>query len=103
MGWARAKVKEWARATGRTKANVVKGGGAAVRLTLSPPLSHTPRKELKMWYFVLLLGLPLAAIFAVMNARWLEMKDDERSLAEGIRVPVQEPQRQGPLHQGPVA
>lgn len=31
-----------------------------------------------MWYFAWLLGLPLAAIFAVMNAMWLEMKEDDR-------------------------
>lgn len=34
-----------------------------------------------MWYFAWLLGLPLAAIFAVMNAMWLEMQRDRR-LAE---------------------
>ena len=27
-----------------------------------------------MWYFAWLLGLPLAAIFAVMNAMWLELQ-----------------------------
>ncbi|MCG3266626.1 cytochrome bd-I oxidase subunit CydX [Yoonia sp. I 8.24] len=31
-----------------------------------------------MWYFAWILGLPLAAIFAVMNAMWLEMKEDEK-------------------------
>ncbi|MEE4189131.1 MAG: cytochrome bd-I oxidase subunit CydX [Roseobacter sp.] len=34
-----------------------------------------------MWYFAWLLGLPLAAIFAVMNAMFLEMQRD-RELAE---------------------
>lgn len=34
-----------------------------------------------MWYFAWLLGLPLAAIFAVMNAMFLEMQRD-RKLAE---------------------
>jgi len=34
-----------------------------------------------MWYFAWLLGLPLAAIFAVMNAMWLELQRD-RILAE---------------------
>ncbi|THH38462.1 cytochrome bd-I oxidase subunit CydX [Aliishimia ponticola] len=29
-----------------------------------------------MWYFAWLLGLPLAAIFAVMNAMWLELQHD---------------------------
>jgi len=33
-----------------------------------------------MWYFSWLLGLPLAAIFAVMNAMWLELKEDEKML-----------------------
>ncbi|CUH51617.1 cytochrome bd-I oxidase subunit CydX [Shimia sp. R11_0] len=34
-----------------------------------------------MWYFAWILGLPLAAIFAVMNAMWLEMQRD-RALTE---------------------
>ncbi len=29
-----------------------------------------------MWYFSWLLGLPVAAMFAVINAIWLEMRDD---------------------------
>lgn len=33
-----------------------------------------------MWYFASILGLPLAAIFAVMNAMWLELKEDEKQL-----------------------
>jgi cyd operon protein YbgT len=36
-----------------------------------------------MWYFAWILGLPLAAIFAVMNAMWLELKEDERVIAGG--------------------
>lgn len=36
-----------------------------------------------MWYFAWILGLPLAAIFAVMNAMWLEMKEDEKLVREG--------------------
>ncbi|MFC3227688.1 cytochrome bd-I oxidase subunit CydX [Marinibaculum pumilum] len=31
-----------------------------------------------MWYFAWLLGLPLAAMFAVVNAMWLEMQEDRR-------------------------
>ncbi|MBR9842208.1 MAG: cytochrome bd-I oxidase subunit CydX [Rhodobacteraceae bacterium] len=31
-----------------------------------------------MWYFTWLLGLPLAAMFAVLNAMWLEMREDQR-------------------------
>ena len=31
-----------------------------------------------MLYFAWLLGLPLAAIFAVVNAMWLEMQEDRR-------------------------
>ncbi len=34
-----------------------------------------------MWYFAWLLGLPLAAFFAVMNAMWLELQRD-RVLAD---------------------
>lgn len=30
-----------------------------------------------MWYFAWLLGLPLAAAFAVLNAMWLELMEDE--------------------------
>lgn len=30
-----------------------------------------------MWYFAWLLGLPLAAMFAVLNAMWLESREDE--------------------------
>ena len=29
-----------------------------------------------MWYFAWLLGLPLAAAFAVLNAMWYELIDD---------------------------
>ncbi|MCB2080008.1 MAG: cytochrome bd-I oxidase subunit CydX [Novosphingobium sp.] len=29
-----------------------------------------------MWYFAWLLGLPLAALFAVLNAMWLELQRD---------------------------
>lgn len=32
-----------------------------------------------MWYFAWLLGLPLAAAFAVLNAIWYELMDDEAS------------------------
>ncbi|MBF9034370.1 cytochrome bd-I oxidase subunit CydX [Rhodobacterales bacterium HKCCE2091] len=35
-----------------------------------------------MWYFAWLLGLPLAAIFAVMNAMWLELENDRRLSAD---------------------
>ena len=36
-----------------------------------------------MWYFAWMLGLPLAAIFAVMNAMWLELKEDEQVIRSG--------------------
>lgn len=32
-----------------------------------------------MWYFAWLLGLPLAAAFAVLNAMWYELMDDSRT------------------------
>lgn len=34
-----------------------------------------------MWYFAWILGLPLAALLAVVNAMWLEMQED-RKLSE---------------------
>ncbi|HZG28394.1 MAG TPA: cytochrome bd-I oxidase subunit CydX [Ensifer sp.] len=33
-----------------------------------------------MWYFAWLLGLPLAALFAVVNAMWLEMQLDRQMM-----------------------
>lgn len=33
-----------------------------------------------MWYFAWILGLPLAAGFAVVNAMWLEMQDDRKMM-----------------------
>jgi cyd operon protein YbgT len=47
-----------------------------------------------MWYFAWLLGLPLAAIFAVMNAMWLEMQRDRKLVAEADdyqRAPLTNP------------
>lgn len=35
-----------------------------------------------MWYFAWILGLPLAALFAVLNAMWYELIDD-RAKASG--------------------
>lgn len=39
-----------------------------------------------MWYFAWMLGLPLAALFAVLNAMWLEMREDARIAEEGDRA-----------------
>lgn len=33
-----------------------------------------------MWYFAWLLGLPLAAAFAVLNAMWYELMENESIL-----------------------
>lgn len=30
-----------------------------------------------MWYFSWLLGLPVAALFAVLNAMWYEMTEED--------------------------
>ncbi|MDT1060543.1 cytochrome bd-I oxidase subunit CydX [Paracoccus sp. CPCC 101403] len=38
-----------------------------------------------MWYFAWILGLPLAAGFAVLNAMWLEMDEDRRLIRHGAR------------------
>ena len=35
-----------------------------------------------MWYFSWILGLPLAAAFAVLNAMWYELRDDEMQRKE---------------------
>ncbi|ANT59823.1 cyd operon protein YbgT [Salipiger sp. CCB-MM3] len=35
-----------------------------------------------MWYFAWMLGLPLAALFAVLNAMWLELREDARMIDE---------------------
>lgn len=35
-----------------------------------------------MWYFAWLLGLPLAAGFAVINAMWLEMQEDQKLIKD---------------------
>jgi cytochrome bd-I ubiquinol oxidase subunit X len=43
---------------------------------------HGLRKELIMWYFAWILGLPLAAVFAVVNAMWLEMQDDRKLMKQ---------------------
>lgn len=40
-----------------------------------------------MWYFAWLLGLPLAAAFAVLNAMWYELMDD-RAKAERPTKPA---------------
>lgn len=34
-----------------------------------------------MWYFAWMLGLPLAAGFAVLNAMWLEFQEDSELIA----------------------
>tara|TARA_R110001592_G_scaffold357416_1_gene660537 strand:- start:90889 stop:91026 length:138 start_codon:yes stop_codon:yes gene_type:complete len=38
-----------------------------------------------MWYFAWMLGLPLAAMFAVINAMWLEMQSDSALLDRSNR------------------
>lgn len=46
-----------------------------------------------MWYFSWMLGLPLAAAFAVLNAMWFELMDDQaksRQAQAGI-VPAATP------------
>ena len=38
-----------------------------------------------MWYFSWALGLSLAAAFAVLNAMWFELADDDALRAEVLR------------------
>ncbi|QDL38132.1 cytochrome bd-I oxidase subunit CydX [Rhodoferax sediminis] len=40
-----------------------------------------------MWYFSWILGLPLAAAFAVLNAMWYELMDDEETGREQLEKP----------------
>lgn len=35
-----------------------------------------------MWYFAWMLGLPLAAAFAVLNAMWFELVEDNEILKD---------------------
>ena len=44
-----------------------------------------------MWYFAWILGLPLAAAFAVLNAMWYELMDDE-----AVRVAKTSPKQSVP-------
>lgn len=45
-----------------------------------------------MWYFAWLLGLPLAAAFAVLNAMWYELMDDTaRSKDQPASAPARKP------------
>lgn len=40
-----------------------------------------------MWYFTWILGLSLAALFAVLNAMWLELREDACIAEEGECAP----------------
>lgn len=40
-----------------------------------------------MWYFAWLLGLPLAAAFAVLNAMWYELMDDDAQRRDKLARP----------------
>jgi len=51
-----------------------------------------------MWYFSWMLGLPLAAAFAVLNAMWYELMDDAAkagSSPASASPPKQPPGRPG--------
>lgn len=38
-----------------------------------------------MWYFAWLLGLPLAAAFAVLNGMWFELMEDAKSAPDSVK------------------
>ena len=46
-----------------------------------------------MWYFAWILGLPLAAAFAVLNAMWFEMTEDEKLRQKLMDDPNPKPPR----------
>ncbi len=50
-----------------------------------------------MWYFSWLLGLPLAAAFAVLNAMWYELMDD-RARKRVIADPTADVAHEGERH-----
>ncbi len=39
-----------------------------------------------MWYFAWILGLPLAAAIAVLNAMWFELMEDDAVRADRLDV-----------------
>ena len=41
-----------------------------------------------MWYFAWILGLPLAAAFAVLNAMWFELMDDVEKAKAASATPA---------------
>jgi cyd operon protein YbgT len=56
-----------------------------------------PRKESDDWSFSWLLGLPLAAAFAVLNAMWYELMDD-RARKRLAADPTADLAREGKKH-----
>ncbi len=38
-----------------------------------------------MWYFSWMLGLGLACAFAILNAMWLELKNDDQELVNATQ------------------
>lgn len=44
-----------------------------------------------MWYFSWLLGLPLAAAFAVLNAMWFELMEDDAIRHDKLDPPDAQP------------
>ena len=40
-----------------------------------------------MWYFAWILGFPLAAVFAVLNAMWYELLETKAEAKRDDRVP----------------
>ncbi len=38
-----------------------------------------------MWYFAWILGLPLAIAFAVLNAMWFELMEDDKTRRDRLQ------------------
>src|SRR5690606_19692410 len=51
------------------------------RLLIADPRFKTAERNPVMWYFAWMLGLPLAAAFAILNAMWFELMEDEAERA----------------------
>jgi cyd operon protein YbgT len=48
-------------------------------MATATPIELDLHWRMTMWYFAWILGLPLAATFAVLNAMWYELMDDRAS------------------------
>jgi cyd operon protein YbgT len=63
------------------------GGREGDQRRQRPRLLKSQKEDDAMWYFSWLLGLPLAAAFAVLNAMWYELVDDDAVRKAKLETP----------------